>query len=715
MVECFAARDITMNEPSTAADLLQQIRDSRGSAYLNRTHQRSFSLNVFQMNAVELMEAAHRVKDPEQGMALMLDKNSEAGRQAHRELNRHVHNFVSSALALVEHTRVFMRNHYAGTDLMATYEKQVAATFMQSPVAQFIQGLRNYMLHRGLPKSSMFMKFTSNPGATDGSGKAETGVHYDAASLLDWDGWKPMARTYLAQVGKKLDLHEVAQDYLTLVNQFHVWLDVALGEYHQSDIEELSQLQAQFEAIRSTKPETPAVSIEPPELVSTQPFEFNSMQTTRLSQISSNLLGKIREVSVQQSGHDFPTERPTTTITDRELIGPITFWGQEASGETVFGFIRHQGKAYGLSEDDYGRLDGLIDNVMELAWARAALSREFVERIFCNWARQQFCADGASFPEALSTAARESVTEVEVWAPIANMEVERSFDFGPVRIESITASVIANLRSKAPSNRPEQEQQIRQLIDSLRQEFQGCAAVVVSMKAEPATAKERALRIAQDAVDLLRFFSPAAPRSYLFSPVALAGASCVPTSKLIVMRESGFIHSQGLLPKHVGFWRLNVQQIMELKSGLLDTAASLLMPEGLSEFALAVRASLLKYSNGTTLADPLDRLRNCLSALEGVLLKHEIEPRAHSVANRMSFLLAREGDDRESVKQLVRQIYWLQGQSQLAALSRREEALIALFTSHAYDVLYLTLGNTITFGSKVQFLIEVDRLGLPTQ
>jgi hypothetical protein len=204
-----------MKDPRTAADLLRQITDSAGSGYLNRAHQRSFSLNVLQMNAVELMEAAQRVKDPDQGMALMMEKNREAGRQAHRELSRHVHNFVSSALTLVEHTRVLMRNHYAGTELLATYEKQVMATFAQSPVAQFVQGLRNYMLHRGLPNSSMFMKFTANPGATDGSGTAETGVRYDIAPLLDWKNWKPLVRSYLKQAGEYLDLLEFAQEYLT--------------------------------------------------------------------------------------------------------------------------------------------------------------------------------------------------------------------------------------------------------------------------------------------------------------------------------------------------------------------------------------------------------------------------------------------------------------------------------------------------------------------
>lgn len=701
-----------MNESSTAADLLRRITESAGSGYLNRAHQRTFSLNVFQMNALELMEAAQRVKDPDQGMALMMEKNREAGLQAHRELNRHVHNFVSSALTLVEHTRVFMRKHYAETDLLATYEKQVVATFAQSPVAQYVQGLRNYMLHRGLPNSSMFMKFTSNPGAGDGSGTAETGVHYETASLLDWKDWKPVARTYLEQAGEQLDVHEFAQDYLTLVNQFHSWLDATLAEHHRSDLQELGQLQAQLQAISPTRRPFSVAPAEAPGSVAVEPFTFSSTQTAELDQISSALQSKIRELHVQQAPQGFPTGRPTVAITDSELIGPITGWGQEASGEPAFVFIYKEGKSYGLSRIDYSGLDGLIDAVMKSPWARSRLSRKFVEDVFIDWARQRFGTDERPFCEALITTARQQVTALEVWAPIANMEVEQGFDFGTVRIEPVTTAVMENLRSRVPPARPEQEQQVRQLFEKLKQEIQGYAAVVVSIEAEPELAQERGLRIAQDTVDLLRFFSPAAPRSFLFSPVALTGAEYIPTSKLIVLREGGFALNQGVLPKRVGFWRLSAQQISEFKSGLVNAAAWLTLPEGLSEFALSVRASILTYSKGTTLVDPLDRLRNCVSALEGVLLRHEMEPRAHSVANRMSFVLAHGRADREAVKQIVRQIYWLQAQPQLTVQNRRDDELIAAFTSYAYNVLCVALSNTPTFSSKVQFVTEVDRVGL---
>lgn len=704
-----------MNEANTAAELLQRITESAGLIYVNRAHQRSFSLNVFQMNAVELVEAAHRIKDPDQGMALMMEKNHEAGLQAHRELNRHVHNFVSSALTLVEHTRVFMRKHYTGTDLISTYEKRVAAIFLQSPVAQFVQGLRNYMLHRGLPNSSMSMKFTSNPGAANGSSTAETGVHYETASLLDWKDWKPVARAYLEKAGEQLDVHAFAQDYLTLVNQFHSWLDVTLAEHHRSDLQELDQLQAQLQAISPTRRPLSVAPADVPGSAAVEPFTFSVTQAAECDQISSALQSKVRELHIQQIPSAFPTERPTATITDSELIGPITGWGQEANGEPAFMFIHHEGKSYGLLQTDYTDLDELIDVVTKSSWARSCLSRGFIEEVFVDWARQRFEADGAPFSEMLRTRAKEQVKTVEVWAPIANMEVEQGFHFGHVRIEPITATVMESLRSRSPSARPEQEHQVNQLFEKLREEIQGYAAVVVSIEAEPAFAHQRGLRIAQDAVDLLRFFSPAAPRSFLFSPVALVGAEYIPASKLILLHEGVFALNQSVLPERVGFWRLSAGLISELKSGLMNAAASLVLPDDLNEFSLAVRASILTYSKGTTLVNALDRLRNCLSALEGVLLKHEMEPRAHSIANRMSFVLARGDAERESVKQIVRQIYWLQDQPQLTAQRRREDELITVFTSYAYDVLCVALRNTPAFNSKVQFVIEVDRIGLSHQ
>lgn len=702
-----------MKKDVNGAEILRQIRESKGSIYLDLAHQRSFSLNVFQMNALELIEAVQKVKDPDQGLLLMMENNREAGLQAHRELNRHVHNFVSSSLTLVEHTRVFMRKNYLDTQLLKTYETQVVATFAKSPVAQFVQGLRNYMLHRGLPASSMFMKILSNSGETDGSGTMETGVHYDTASLLDWKDWKAPARTYLEHAGEHLDIYDFAIEYLTLVNQFHEWLDNTLNSHHLSDLQELKLLQSQFQVIsQNNGGGAPEKLFYPPD---SEPFGFNSVHATELERISLELMGKVRQIHFKQTTKDFPTDRPIIPITEKEQIGPVTFWQQDLNGKQALTFFTYDGKPYGFTEDDYGLLDALIDFVMKAAWAPTSLSRKFVETVFFDWVRQEFPVVQTPFSLALSEMARVKVKKVEVWAPVANLEVELGFDFGTIRIEPITPSAMDNICNRAPKAPAGQELEVNQYFEKLKNDFQGYAAVIVSINAEPEFARERAFQIAQDAVGLLTFFSPSAPTSYLFNPVALSGAEYIPSSKLITLYEGGYGHYEGVLPKQIAYWRLSAQQIKALSTELLETAGALIVDDGLSEFSAAVRGSILTYTKGTNLLASKERLRSCLSALEAILLRHDMEPRAHCIAKRMSTIISMNGIDANEVKKTVQQIYWLLEQPQQIELSHRESELIALFTNYTYNALYFALRNTRVFHSKIQFVTEIDRMGNRTQ
>lgn len=698
-----------MNNGVNQAELFRQIRESKGSIYLDLAHQRSFSLNVFQMNALELIEAVQRVKDPDQGLLLMMQSNREAGQQAHRELNRHVHNFVSSSLTLVEHTRVFMRKHYSETELFKTYETQVIATFAKSPVAQFVQGLRNYMLHKGLPPSSMYMKFEGSPGATDGSGTMETGVHYDTASLLDWKDWKAPAREYLELAGENLDIHDFALEYLTLVNQFHKWLSNMLELHYLSDLQELESLQSQFHDVNHNNANN---NLEKTiDLPTVQPFSFDSVHSAELDQISLEIMAKIKPINFKQTSDDFPTGRPTLTITDGDMIGPVTFWQEDDDGKNALTFFKYNGKPHGLTEEDYILLENLIDSALKVTWAHTSLSRKFIETTFFDWVREQFPVPQSAFSMRLCDIAREKVRKVEVWAPIANMEVEKGFRFGPVRIEPITEVAMDSIISRLPKPPENQEIEVSKYFEKLRSEFQGFSAVTLSINAEPELAIEKAFQIARDAIGLLTFFSPAAPASYLFNPVALAGNEYIPSLKLISLFEEGFVHHESILPQKIMYWRLSEQQFSSINHELLEKAGSLIIASDLSEFASAVRTSILIYSKGTNLLAPKDRLRSCLTALESILLRHDMEPRAHSIANRMSIIISKNGIDAEDVKKIVQQVYWFLEQPQQMEQSHREIELIALFTNYTYNVLYLALGNVRAFNSKVQFVTEVDRMG----
>ena len=68
------------------------------------------------------------------------------------EVDRLFHNFLAAATSLRDHTRRLWQK-YPPPDpaLAAEYQKRVKQTFADSPLANFVQRLRNYSMHQKLP------------------------------------------------------------------------------------------------------------------------------------------------------------------------------------------------------------------------------------------------------------------------------------------------------------------------------------------------------------------------------------------------------------------------------------------------------------------------------------------------------------------------------------------------------------------------------------
>ena len=90
--------------------LHQEILKSKGMIFQNRMKLFSFSLNIFYGNFIELTSEFRKIEDPEMGFFLVQEKNRDKWDQQHREINRRIHNFLTSAFTLVDHTRNFIKN-----------------------------------------------------------------------------------------------------------------------------------------------------------------------------------------------------------------------------------------------------------------------------------------------------------------------------------------------------------------------------------------------------------------------------------------------------------------------------------------------------------------------------------------------------------------------------------------------------------------------------
>lgn len=212
--------------------------------YLNRRKLRAFTFNIFSGNYLELKKACEIVENPEIGLKLMSEPMKGAGVQAHMEVMRLFHNFLASAKSLVDHTRAFVDDRYAGTAFKQGYEQKVQAELANDPLMKFIQDLRNYMLHRGLPSGSMSLTITRVPETN--AHDLVTTVSIDREKLLEWDSWTKPSRTFLAAADKQIKISDISIAYGDRILAFYEWFDRRLEKHHDADISAFEKLQKEY-------------------------------------------------------------------------------------------------------------------------------------------------------------------------------------------------------------------------------------------------------------------------------------------------------------------------------------------------------------------------------------------------------------------------------------------------------------------------------------
>jgi hypothetical protein len=230
-----------LKQKSLSYQLFEELHSSAGMEYLNRRKRRDFTYNIFRGNYSELKKLCAVVENPEIGLKLMAQSNQDQGNKAHMEVMRLFHNFLAAAKSLVDHTRVFVNHYYEGTTFEVAYANKLKNEIAEDSLMKFINDLRNYMLHRGLPNGSMSLFVTNDPNT--GEQTIETTVSIDKEKLLEWKKWTAGSMPFLEAANTKIKISELSDAYGKKVEMFYEWFDAELMQHHRHDLEEFKKLQ----------------------------------------------------------------------------------------------------------------------------------------------------------------------------------------------------------------------------------------------------------------------------------------------------------------------------------------------------------------------------------------------------------------------------------------------------------------------------------------
>jgi len=225
-------------------DLFMKINNSDGVKFINKMHTHSFSQNIFHGNLREIKEALDLVENIDIGIKLMSQEHRDAGNQVYKEVNRLFHNFLSSAKTLIEHTRIFMDTHFKNSSVHKAYTHKVKMEFAQDELSRFIQDLRNYMLHQGLPHNEMSLKFDNKD---QNNPHIESTISLNIEKLNEWNRWSSGSKKYLQKQNENLKLSILVEEYSKKIIGLHEWLEEELYKYYEDDLKELETLQNEYQ------------------------------------------------------------------------------------------------------------------------------------------------------------------------------------------------------------------------------------------------------------------------------------------------------------------------------------------------------------------------------------------------------------------------------------------------------------------------------------
>ncbi len=443
-------------------------------------------------------------------------------------------------------------------------------------------------------------------------------------------------------------------------------------------------------------------------------FEFHSGARATIEERGRTLLSRIREdAPAAQPPQTFQSERPiAATYTDTHMIGTPRMWRSDNVGRKTAALFWRDDRAYGLFDADYQELRSVVDLASKSKSIRRRVSAGFLEDIIFDWCESQFnSATPSSLCDSIVAAVRTAVQWHTVWVPIANLETEVSFAFGPVRIDRITKEMIDKQETHLAKDHPDAVADIAAGFEKLRHKLQGLAAVVIEIEAEPQHAFDRAIEIADVAIGLLRFFSLASLTPWCLCPSTVLGSELIPSGTALILDQSNHLsHRSKVLISPAVEWRITKQLHDYMLTASLPELGTLVEDDGLTEFQRSIRSSILTYSKGMTLPDLNDRIVYTLSALEGLLLKNSSEPLQQNLAERVAFLLFKQAEARWDTVRNLRRVYDMRSKYIHHRVSLSDERQLETFVRNANLTLSLALKYSSRFTARADFISAIDHI-----
>lgn len=218
-------------------ELESQLEQCKGYQITKKMELLSVSTTIFYGNANELLKAINTLSQPT-AILLFSVENREELKVSLKNVIRLFHNYIASVKSLIDHTRLCVRKEYGTKDFWNEYNSKIGEIFKDSPISNFIQQLRNYILHK--QASIIYVSESQSSIALD--------VLINKKIICSSGMWNNQSRKFMSSIEGDIKLIDIVNDYTTLVANFYKWFNERQLEIHKKEFGEMIQLRDKLRA-----------------------------------------------------------------------------------------------------------------------------------------------------------------------------------------------------------------------------------------------------------------------------------------------------------------------------------------------------------------------------------------------------------------------------------------------------------------------------------
>lgn len=382
----------------------------------------------------------------------------------------------------------------------------------------------------------------------------------------------------------------------------------------------------------------------------------------KAEELLPELTARSRTVHHRPAGPLDPDVHVAANFTHENIIGDVQVQHVDYFGNEVAKTFEHGGELIGLFDESYKKLVRIAEGMQKSKTLRNTVSVTLLSDLIFNWVTLTYkSVPTAPMVKYVLGEGEKQIQDIEVWMPIFMLHVQSDLMIGRVTLRTITRKMIDEWRAGYLAQATEDAvPAVEEFILKQQGRLQGFAAATIKLSAEPTRASEIAFEEAEQAVSLLRFFSPANFHPQIVSYCALLGRQHIDSYKYLTVKDGKIdTYMSGTLDGSEPAWPLSTNKLAEIRAKGLDTLSDLLNKDKRSEFQEELLAALQLYSRSSLAKDIADRLVYTLVALESLFLKNSSEPIMDNISERMAFLAGSTVDERRAIISNVKKAYAL--------------------------------------------------------